>query len=56
MKLVAKLDAYSPLKTLARGYSITKKDGKIIKSQEELKQGDLIDIRLLDGERQAKII
>ncbi len=56
MKLVAKLDAYSPLKTLARGYSITQKDGKIIKSQEELKQGDLIDIRLLDGERQAKII
>ena len=56
MKLVAKLDAYSPLKTLARGYSITQKDGKIIKSQEELKQGDLIEIRLLDGERQAKII
>lgn len=56
MKLVAKLDAYSPLKTLARGYSITQKDGKIVKSQEELKQGDLVEIRLLDGKKEAKII
>lgn len=56
MKLVAKLDAYSPLKTLSRGYSITQKDGKVVKSQEELKQGDLVEIRLIDGEKQAKIL
>lgn len=53
--LVAKLDAYSPLKTLARGYSITQKDGKVIKTQAELKSGDMVELRFIDGQRQAKI-
>ena len=55
MELVAALDAYSPLKTLYRGYSIIEKDGKIIKSKEDLKQGDIIDLRLVDGKKQAQI-
>ena len=55
MELVATLDAYSPLKTLYRGYSIIEKDGKIIKSKEDLKQGDIIDLRLVDGKKQAQI-
>ena len=38
VELVAKLDALSPLKTLTRGYSITLKNGKIIKSIKELEQ------------------
>lgn len=54
-ELVAKLDAYSPLKTLSRGYSITEKDGKFIKSEKELKSGDMVNIRLLDGSKQAQI-
>lgn len=54
-KLVAKLDAYSPLKTLIRGYSITEKDGKVIKTQAELQSGDNITIRFIDGKRNAKI-
>lgn len=55
IELVAKLDTLSPLKTLARGYSITQKDGKVVKSKEMLKQGDIIDIRFLDGRKQAKV-
>ena len=55
VELVAKLDALSPLKTLTRGYSITLKNGKIIKSIKELEQGDCVDIRLLDGKKQAQI-
>ncbi len=55
IELVAKLDALSPLKTLYRGYSITEKDGKIVKSKEELKTGDLVEIRLVDGKKQAMI-
>ena len=55
VELVAKLDALSPLKTLTRGYSITLKNGKIIKSIKELEQGDSVDIRLLDGKKQAQI-
>ena len=54
-KLVAKLDAYSPLKTLSRGYSITQKDGKVIKTQTELKSGDMVEIRFVDGLREAQI-
>lgn len=54
-QLVAKLDAYSPLKTLARGYSITLKEGKAIKTKAELKMGDMVDIKLTDGEVKAKI-
>ena len=55
IKQVAKLDALSPLKTLYRGYSITEKDGKIIKSKEELGTGDCVEIRFADGRKQAEI-
>ncbi len=54
-KLVAKLDALSPLKTLYRGYSITQKDGKIIKSKKEITKGDIIDVKFVDGEKQATV-
>ena len=54
-ELIAKLDALSPLKTLYRGYSITEKDGKIIKSKDELSKGDAIDLKFADGEKQATV-
>ena len=55
IELVAKLDALSPLKTLSRGYSITEKEGKIIKSKDELIKGDKIDLRFIDGRKSAII-
>ena len=55
IELVSKLDALSPLKTLSRGYSITEKDGKIVKSKEELKKGDKVELRFTDGKKQAVI-
>ena len=55
-KLVSKLDTLSPLKTLTRGYSIVQKDGKVIKSKEELKLGDKINLRLIDGTKKAEIL
>ena len=54
-KLVSKLDAYSPLKTLSRGYTITQKSGKVVKSKSELKKGDNIEIRFSDGQKNAII-
>lgn len=53
IKLVAKLDAYSPLKTLARGYSIVQKEGKMVKSKKQLNSGDDIEIKLADGDVKA---
>ena len=56
LEKVAKLDTLSPLKTLTRGYSIAEKNGKIIKSKDELNKDDEINLRFIDGEKQAKII
>ena len=54
-QIVAKLDGLSPLKTLTRGYCLSEKDGKIIKSAKTLKKGDNIGIKFFDGEKQATI-
>ena len=55
-KVVSILDALSPMKTLIRGYSITEKDGKIIKKAAELKKDDIIQIRFIDDKANAKIL
>ena len=55
IELIAKLDTLSPLKTLYRGYSIIEKDGKIVKNSNDLNKGDIVDIKLADGKRQAEI-
>ena len=55
IEIVTKLDTLSPLKTLSRGYTLTEKDNQIVKSVNELKQGDKIIIRFYDGEKNAII-
>lgn len=55
-KLMLKLDALSPLKTLTRGYGIVTLNGKTAKSVKELKVGNEVQIRLQDGVANAKII
>ena len=54
-ELIAKLDTLSPLKTLIRGYSLTEKDGQIVKSVKQINKGDLISIRFTDGKKEAEI-
>ena len=56
VELVSKLDALSPLKTLTRGYTLTEKDNKIVKSANELKQGDEVKLRFYNGEKTARCI
>lgn len=53
---ITKLDTLSPLKTLTRGYSIIEQNGEIIKSVNNIKTGDKVNIRLTDGKVQAKIL
>ena len=54
--MVLKLDALSPLKTMVRGFSIVEKEGKIVKSSKDLKENDEVSIKLIDGNKNAKII
>lgn len=56
IKLYSKLDALSPLKTLARGYSITEKEGKIVHKAGELKRGDKLTLRFEDGNVKTEVI
>ena len=53
-KVVSKLDALSPLNVMARGYSVTKKDDKIIKSATSIEIGEKFTLKFLDGEILAK--
>ena len=53
--VISKLDSLSPLKTLSRGYSLVQKNGKIVRSKDELAKGDIVSIRLQDGEASATI-
>lgn len=47
--LAAKLDTLSPLKVLARGYSVASKNDKIINSVYQVARGDIINIKFYDG-------
>ena len=56
IKIISKIDALSPLKTLARGYVISSKDEKILKSVKNLNENDKIDIRFIDGIVKVQIL
>ena len=49
LQILSKLETLSPLLTIKRGYSITKKDGKVVTSCNDLKKDDKITIELKDG-------
>ena len=53
--LCAKLDAMSPLKILARGYSVASKHGKIISDIGEVEKGDMINVRLKGGDIECEV-
>ena len=53
---LAKLETLSPLLTLKRGYTITKKDDKVINSSKKLKKDDLLEVEFHDGVVQTKVI
>ncbi len=56
VNLLGKLETLSPLKTLKRGYSITKKDDKILTSAKDFKKDDDITIEFNDGNVNAKVV
>jgi len=56
LQLVSKLETLSPLLTLKRGYTITKKEGSVISSSKKLSKGDKLDIEFSDGIINTEVI
>lgn len=54
--LVKALHLLNPLGILEKGYSLVEIDGKIIKTSEDIKVNDEIDIKLHQGSLKAKVI
>ena len=55
INLLSKLEVLNPLLTLKRGYSIVKKDNKVISLKKDLTTGDKINIELQDGSVSATV-
>ncbi len=51
-----RLDAFSPLKVLGRGYAIAEKDGRVIKSINDVSLSDDISLKVADGKINCKVI
>ena len=56
LQLVSKLETLSPLETIKRGYTMTKKDDKVITSKKDLKKKDKIEITFQDGNIEAEVL
>lgn len=54
-KLVSNLDHLSPLHILAKGYSVVQKGGVALKSNRNLKKGDLLEIIFHHGKAETKV-
>jgi exodeoxyribonuclease VII large subunit len=46
----------SPEATLKRGFSLTTKDGEIVKNKAKLKQGDVIETHFVDGKVKSEVL
>lgn len=56
VELITKLDTLSPLKTLARGYCLGVKEGKVINSALQLQKDDELVLKFSDGNTNVKVI
>lgn len=55
--LAQRLNALSPLATLQRGYSISRKtDGEVLSSTEQVSIGDRVEIQLTDGHLACRVL
>jgi len=50
-----RLEALSPLSVLARGYSVTLKEGRVLRRAADARPGDLVETRLHEGRLRAEV-
>lgn len=55
-RLCAGLDAMSPLKVLARGYSIAVKDTRVVSSVDQVEKDDVLTLRMADGGLSCRVL
>ncbi|MBQ3435852.1 MAG: exodeoxyribonuclease VII large subunit [Bacilli bacterium] len=56
LNLITRLDNISPLNTLKRGYTLTRKDNKVINSAKLVNKKDKLDIEFSDGKINVEVI
>ena len=53
---LSKLEILNPLNTLKRGYTLAKRNGKVVSSVKQLKSGDNLEVEFDDGNVNTKVI
>jgi exodeoxyribonuclease VII large subunit len=54
--LKSSLGSLNPLMLMDKGFAVIKKDERVLTTILDIKQGDIIDVRLKDGEIKTKVI
>ena len=55
-KILSKLEVLNPMLTIKRGYSVVKKDNKVISSVNDLKKEDQLELELKDGKINVEVL
>ena len=50
------LNTLSPLKTVERGYAVARKGTQVITSIKQIKKGDVLSLRVSDGEIETTVM
>lgn len=56
LQLVSKLEPLSPLLTLRRGYTVTRKGNKVVTLSKDLKKKDILEVEFSDGIIKTEVI
>ncbi len=54
-RMMSLLDGLSPLKVVERGYSVTTKNNELVKTTDQIKKGDEVQVRLMKGQFTALV-
>ena len=56
LEIFNKLELLNPMLTIKRGYTLTKKDGKVVSKSKDLEKGDRIEIEFSDGNVESEVL
>ena len=56
LNIISKLEVLNPLLTIKRGYSVVRKDGKVITKKNDLNKKDKLELELSDGNVNVEVL